>query len=294
MRDDQLTTINGLLANPPPFDPSSSDQLGLFVAGQLAKRHDIKISMRPSPYGGTTAIVLIPRNLVVTEEDQARDPALAAIAGSAPRIKGRHGTRGLAAPAISAETSPDALAMPPSAAPSSWPGIEVPAMRDPAEAAGLDAAGSSRSGPGGPGSAGPGAGSFGPGLGGPGSAGPGSFDPGAGGFGPGLGGPGSAGPGSFDPGAGGFGPGAGGFGPGGLGVGEPDTSDLPRRIRQANLAPQLRESTIDPLPAPVAEPGRRTGAGGGPLDHDGHPARLGARPVDLRSARSARAGPGQR
>src|SRR5215469_6775667 len=126
LSDEQLDWINKLLENPPAFDPSSSDQLGLFVAGQLAKRHNIKISMRPSPYGGTTAIVLIPRNLVVTEEDQARDPALAATAGNAPRIKGRHATRGVAAVVSATETSPDAPAMAPSAATTSWPGIDVP------------------------------------------------------------------------------------------------------------------------------------------------------------------------
>jgi signal transduction histidine kinase len=59
--------INAQLENPPAFDLSGSDQLGLFVAGQLAKRQNIRISLRASPYGGTTAIVLIPRSLVVPE-----------------------------------------------------------------------------------------------------------------------------------------------------------------------------------------------------------------------------------
>ncbi len=146
LSDDQLVWINKLLEDPPAFDPSSSDQLGLFVAGQLAKRHNIKISMRPSPYGGTTAIVLIPRNLVVTEEDQARDPALAATAGSAPRLKGRHTTTGLTAPASVAETSPGSLAITPPATTTSWPGIDVPPMRDPADATQLDVAGAGLAG----------------------------------------------------------------------------------------------------------------------------------------------------
>jgi signal transduction histidine kinase len=67
--------INDRLENPPAFDLSGSDQLGLFVAGQLAKRHSIKISLRSSPYGGTTAIVLIPHNLVVADADRSKDPA---------------------------------------------------------------------------------------------------------------------------------------------------------------------------------------------------------------------------
>jgi signal transduction histidine kinase len=63
----RLEEINANLASPPPFDLSGSDRLGLFIAGQLARRHDIKVSLRPSVYGGTTAVVLIPMELVVAE-----------------------------------------------------------------------------------------------------------------------------------------------------------------------------------------------------------------------------------
>ncbi len=87
MSEEQRAEINDRLANPPPFDLSGSDQLGLFVAGQLAKRHDVKISLRSSPYGGTTAIVLIPLTLVIPEgafdEDQVQDERLT-------RRTGRH------------------------------------------------------------------------------------------------------------------------------------------------------------------------------------------------------------
>jgi len=85
MSEEQRAEINERLANPPPFDLSGSDQLGLFVAGQLAKRHNVRISLRSSPYGGTTAIVLIPLTLVVPEgafdEDQVQDERLTRRAG---------------------------------------------------------------------------------------------------------------------------------------------------------------------------------------------------------------------
>ena len=68
MSEEKLAEINHRLANPPEFDLSDSDQLGLFVAGRLARRHGIRISMRTNPYGGSTAIVLIPHNLVVPGE----------------------------------------------------------------------------------------------------------------------------------------------------------------------------------------------------------------------------------
>ena len=81
--------INAQLENPPAFDLSGSDQLGLFVAGQLAKRQNIRVSLRPSPYGGTTAIVLIPRSLVIPEEAAAKDTAPLAV-GSSAQARARH------------------------------------------------------------------------------------------------------------------------------------------------------------------------------------------------------------
>jgi signal transduction histidine kinase len=85
---DRLAEINSDLANPPQFDLSDSDRLGLFIAGQLARRHDITITLQPSVYGGTTAIVLIPLSLVVDEDSYAPDPALPA--GSSATQAGRH------------------------------------------------------------------------------------------------------------------------------------------------------------------------------------------------------------
>jgi signal transduction histidine kinase len=72
----RLEEINANLAKPPQFDLSGSDRLGLFIAGQLAQRHNIKISLRPSVYGGTTAVVLLPTNLVVEADEYERDIAL--------------------------------------------------------------------------------------------------------------------------------------------------------------------------------------------------------------------------
>jgi signal transduction histidine kinase len=68
MSPTRLAELNDRLANPPEFNPSDSEQLGLFVVSQLAKRHGIRVTLKASPYGGTAAIVLIPQHLVVTEE----------------------------------------------------------------------------------------------------------------------------------------------------------------------------------------------------------------------------------
>jgi signal transduction histidine kinase len=64
---EELASINQRLASPPEFDLANSDQLGLFVVGQLAARHGIRVSLRESPYGGTTAIVLMPHSVIVRE-----------------------------------------------------------------------------------------------------------------------------------------------------------------------------------------------------------------------------------
>jgi signal transduction histidine kinase len=66
-----LAHANERLASPPDFDLSNSAQLGLFVVGRLAQRHSIQVTLRTSPYGGTTAIVLLPESIVVRSGDQA-------------------------------------------------------------------------------------------------------------------------------------------------------------------------------------------------------------------------------
>ncbi|NUW33479.1 sensor histidine kinase [Nonomuraea sp. SMC257] len=64
MSPEQRDAINLRLAAPPDFDPSQTEQLGFAVVGMLANRHGISVTLKPSPYGGTTAIVLIPSMLV--------------------------------------------------------------------------------------------------------------------------------------------------------------------------------------------------------------------------------------
>jgi signal transduction histidine kinase len=72
----RLEEINANLADPPQFDLSGSDRLGLFITGRLAQRHDIKVTLRPSVYGGTTAIVLLPTALVADADAFVPDRVL--------------------------------------------------------------------------------------------------------------------------------------------------------------------------------------------------------------------------
>jgi len=66
---DQLIDLNARLASPPDFDIVDADRLGLFVAGLLARRHGVEVSLTPSPYRGTKAIVLLPDDLVLPDTD---------------------------------------------------------------------------------------------------------------------------------------------------------------------------------------------------------------------------------
>jgi hypothetical protein len=66
---DELDDINARLASPAEFDLAHSEQLGLFVVSRLAARHNIKVSLRRSVYGGTTAVVLLPFGVVVRRDE---------------------------------------------------------------------------------------------------------------------------------------------------------------------------------------------------------------------------------
>jgi signal transduction histidine kinase len=61
---DQLREINQQLASPPDFDLADADRLGLFVGAKLAAKHGVRVSLRPSPYGGTSAIALMPNGIM--------------------------------------------------------------------------------------------------------------------------------------------------------------------------------------------------------------------------------------
>ncbi|MDQ1035537.1 signal transduction histidine kinase [Streptomyces sp. V3I8] len=101
MSEDDYASFNAQLAVPPQFDVvalADDLRLGMFVIARLANRHGITVTLRPSPYGGTTAIVLVPYEIVVRESatgDAERaaeprvaaavEPARAAARGTAPQ-----------------------------------------------------------------------------------------------------------------------------------------------------------------------------------------------------------------
>lgn len=81
------------LSETPEFELSDTDRLGLFVVSRLARRHDVKVGLQPSPYGGTTAVVFLPVALL-TEAPETD--------GAGIRLAGGKAVGGSARPATAA------------------------------------------------------------------------------------------------------------------------------------------------------------------------------------------------
>ncbi len=116
----QLDELNQQLADPPDFDLANADRLGLFVGAKLAARHGVRVSLRPSPYGGTTAIVLMPNSIV-----SATTRLPGTVAGARNSLPGRAaaldlgsgGAATLAARRAAPVTAPASLATAPASPP---------------------------------------------------------------------------------------------------------------------------------------------------------------------------------
>jgi hypothetical protein len=120
MSEEEYEAFNAQLAEAPQFDVvalADDLRLGMFVVARLAVRHGVGVTLRSSPYGGTTAIVLVPEEIVVRDlggmpkgaSEAEADPAAS---GGADTAAGETEAGGPAtAPAgregLSARTPPD-------------------------------------------------------------------------------------------------------------------------------------------------------------------------------------------
>ncbi|QNP74094.1 nitrate- and nitrite sensing domain-containing protein [Streptomyces roseirectus] len=128
MGQETLVRANRRITQSEALDLFDSDRLGLFVVSRLAARHGIKVHLRTSPYGGTTAVVLLPTALLDTGKPERS--AAQAVRSGAPehsvepayaRIPGDHGHEAVPAPAdrpaLVAPTAPAAAPAPDSGPP---------------------------------------------------------------------------------------------------------------------------------------------------------------------------------
>jgi signal transduction histidine kinase len=100
MSPEALREANRRIGESSGDDLFDSDRLGLFVVSRLARRHEIRVSLCPSAYGGITAVVLIPSSVMqppgATEQAERAERAEAPAAvrrpgGPVPGPKPRDG-----------------------------------------------------------------------------------------------------------------------------------------------------------------------------------------------------------
>ncbi|MFJ6659371.1 nitrate- and nitrite sensing domain-containing protein [Streptomyces sp. NPDC091377] len=81
---EDLAAINERLASPPTVDVSVSRRMGLFVVGRLSQRHGIRIQLRPSDSGGTTALVMLPVDVAQGGKKPQGKPGQPGVAAGGP------------------------------------------------------------------------------------------------------------------------------------------------------------------------------------------------------------------
>ncbi|QVQ52544.1 nitrate- and nitrite sensing domain-containing protein [Spiractinospora alimapuensis] len=84
MTHQEYEQVNEVLSTAPEFDVArlrEDSRLGLFVVSTIASRLGVQVTLRPSPYNGTQAIVVVPANLIVASpevpahEVEVREPS---------------------------------------------------------------------------------------------------------------------------------------------------------------------------------------------------------------------------
>ncbi|WP_345277803.1 sensor histidine kinase [Streptomyces gulbargensis] len=91
MGSESLAEANARIARSEALDLFDSDRLGLFVVSRLSARHDIRVHLRTSPYGGTTAVVLLPTDLLQSAPPEGVDTPRA-VGGLVPGPEGPAGS----------------------------------------------------------------------------------------------------------------------------------------------------------------------------------------------------------
>ncbi|MFD0569220.1 nitrate- and nitrite sensing domain-containing protein [Kitasatospora gansuensis] len=74
MGPEALADANRRIEAAQQVDLFDSDRLGLFVVSRLARRQDVRVSLRTSAYGGTTAVVLLPNALLENPRSERAAP----------------------------------------------------------------------------------------------------------------------------------------------------------------------------------------------------------------------------
>ncbi|MGW9195103.1 nitrate- and nitrite sensing domain-containing protein [Micromonospora chersina] len=138
MGAEELTAANRRIVDRSELNLANAARLGLFVVSRLTERHGVKVQLKESAYGGTTAVVLIPLELVTQDgPDPSTSGGFPVGAGqpapAAPVLAGSDGDA--AGPAADRPASPVAVAESTGAAEAAEDGADQPVPEPEAELA---------------------------------------------------------------------------------------------------------------------------------------------------------------
>ncbi|MEV1329930.1 nitrate- and nitrite sensing domain-containing protein [Micromonospora costi] len=109
MTPEDLAAANHRIVDQSELNLANASRLGLYVVSRLTERHGVKVQLKESAYGGTTAVVLIPLDLVTDADDPEASGGIPASARAAGTPAGTTAPAAAPAPAVPAPQPPPAL-----------------------------------------------------------------------------------------------------------------------------------------------------------------------------------------
>ncbi len=91
MSREMLADANRRISGSDQIDLLETDQLGLFVVNRLSRRQNIEVTLQRSPYGGVTAIVLVPEELLEKTPEYGSLPTVTQLPALMPERAAAHG-----------------------------------------------------------------------------------------------------------------------------------------------------------------------------------------------------------
>ncbi|WP_174536450.1 sensor histidine kinase [Micromonospora chalcea] len=110
MSHDELAAANARIVDRSELNLADAARLGLFVVSRLTERHGVKVQLKESAYGGTTAVVLIPRELITTADGAGGPGGLPAAEPAVPATQSTSadaGTEPATASGVDGDDRPD-------------------------------------------------------------------------------------------------------------------------------------------------------------------------------------------
>ncbi|MEE6257466.1 nitrate- and nitrite sensing domain-containing protein [Plantactinospora sonchi] len=106
MSAEDRAAANDRIASEYEFSLAGAAQLGLYVVSRLSERHGVKVRLKESPYGGTTAVVLIPLSLVSDRPGEGAGEVSGEALSSRQLVGGAGTVRALGGPEPAGTVSP--------------------------------------------------------------------------------------------------------------------------------------------------------------------------------------------